>query len=191
HPAAAGPDGVHLPLGIEGDGLGVAMARLRPGQPFVVCGAPGSGRTTALAVLRASALAAGCAVAEAGPHLERLVAERSEEGGPWRPPLVVIVDDADRVDDPAGALAALAAGGHPMAHLVAAAPPEAVRASFGHWTTGLRRWGHGLVLRPRSDLDGDVLGIPLLPRGPVSLTGVGRGVLVTAGEAVPVQVATP
>ncbi|MEO5679517.1 MAG: FtsK/SpoIIIE domain-containing protein, partial [Acidimicrobiales bacterium] len=167
HPAAAGPDGVHLPLGIEGDGLGVAMARLRPGQPFVVCGASGSGRTTALAVLRASALAAGCAVVEAGPHLGRLVAERSEEGGPWRPPLVVIVDDADRVDDPGGALAALAAGGHPMAHLLAAAPSEAVRASFGHWTSGLRRWGHGLVLRPRSDLDADVLGVPLLPRGPV------------------------
>ena len=187
HPAA-GPAGLRLPLGRDGRDLGVAAARLRPGQPFVVCGSHGTGRSTTLAVLRRSAEAAGCVVVGAGPDLAGQLATGSGGGGP---PLVVVVDDAERSDDPDSALAALAAGRNPGAHLLAAVPPEALRSAFGHWTSELRRAGAGLVLRPRSDLDADVLGIPLLPRWPVPLTGPGRGVLVAGGEAIPVQVAQP
>lgn len=187
-PPGAGPEGLRLPLGIDGRDLGVALALLRPGQPFVVCGPPGSGRTTALAALSRAAEAAGCTATGAGPGLaDRLVDRACSDP---RPPLVVVVDDADRTDDADGALAALATGRHAFAHLFAAVPPEALRSAFGHWTADLRRSGAGLVLRPRSDLDGDVLGIPLLPRWPMSLTGPGRGVIVADGEAVPVQVAT-
>jgi len=188
-PPAAGPAGLHLPLGLDGRHLGVAAARLRPGQPFVVCGPPGAGRSTTLAVLRRSAEAAGCVVLGAGPDLARRLADGAGQGG--RGPVVVLVDDAEGVDDPHGACAALVAGRHPSAHLIAAVPPDALRSAFGHWTSDLRRSGSGLVLRPRSDLDADVLGIPLLPRWPVPLTGQGRGVLVLDGEAVPVQVARP
>ncbi len=188
-PAAAGPEGLQLPLGIDGRDLGVAAARLRPGQPFLICGSPGTGRTTALGALRSAAEAAGCSVIEAGPGLAGRLAEGA--GPSSVGPLVVVVDDADRVDDADGALVGLATGRHPQAHLIAAVPPEAVRAAFGHWTAELRRSGTGLVMRPRSDLDGDVLGIPLLPRLTVSLSGPGRGVLVVGGEAIPVQVAMP
>ena len=184
HPARAGRDGLELPLGVDGRDLGVAVVRLRPGQPFFVCGPPGSGRTTALATLRRAAEAAGCPVAEAGADLaERLAAP------PPAAPLVVVVDNADRVDDLDGALAQLATGRHTSAHVLAALPADAGRAAFGHWTGELRRVGAGLVLRPRSDLDGDVLGIALLPAWPMSLARPGRGVLGVAGQAVPVQVA--
>jgi len=88
-----------------------------------------------------------------------------------------------------GALAQLATGRHTSAHVLAALPADAGRAAFGHWTGELRRVGAGLVLRPRSDLDGDVLGIALLPAWPMSLARPGRGVLGVAGQAVPVQVA--
>ena len=185
---AAGPAGLHLPIGRDGRDLGVAAARLRPGQPFVVCGRPGTGRSTTLAVLRGAAEAAGCVVVRAGPDLARQLATGAGGG---LPPLVVVADDADRLDDPDGALAALAAGRHPSAHLLTAVPPDTLRSAFGHWTSELRRAGCGLVLRPRSDLDADVLGIPLLPRWPVPLTVPGRGVLVVEGEAIPVQVAQP
>jgi len=186
HPARAGRDGLVLPLGVDGRDLGVAVVRLRPGQPFFVCGPPGSGRTTALATLRRAAEAAGCLVAEAGAGAglaERLAAP------PAAAPLVVVVDDADRVDDLDGALAQLATGRHASAHVLAALPADAGRAAFGHWTGELRRVGAGLVLRPRSDFDGDALGIALLPVWPMSLTRPGRGVLGVAGQAVPVQVA--
>jgi len=189
-PASSGPDGLRLPLGIDGRRLDIAVAHLRPGQPLLICGPPGAGRTTALAVVGAVAQAAGCAVMVAGPGLsERLASHHS--AATESPPLVVLVDDADRFDDADGALAALTGGRHPGAHLVAAAPLAAVRSAFGHWSAGLRQAGAGLVLRPRSDLDADVLGVPVLPRWPVPLACPGRGVLVTGGEAGPVQVAVP
>lgn len=183
-PARSGSHGLQLPLGVDGHTLGVAVVRLRPGQPFFVCGPAGSGRTTALATLRASAEAAGCSVTEPGPGLADRLAAPSTDA-----PLVVVVDDADREVDVDGALAQLAAGRHASAHLLAALPRDAGRTAFGHWTGELRGIGAGLVLRPRSDLDGDVLGIALLPRWPVSLTTPGRGVLGVDGHAVPVQVA--
>lgn len=186
--AQAGPDGLRLPLGIDGRHLGVAVARLRPGQPLVVCGPPGSGRSTALTVLRRAAEVAGCQVLDPGPGLAARLADATAAG---HRPVAVVVDHADRTDDPDGALAELAAGRLPSAHLVAAVAHDALRTAFGHWTADLRRAGSGLVLRPRSDLDADVLGVPLLPRWPVSLSGPGRGVLVIEGEAVPVQVALP
>jgi S-DNA-T family DNA segregation ATPase FtsK/SpoIIIE len=123
-------------------------------------------------------------VAPADERLSERLATRLAEG----PPLVVLVDDADRAPDHDGVLADLVAGRHPSAHVVAAAG-EAVRSGFGHWSADLRRASAGLVLRPRSDLDADVLGIPLLPRWPVPLTTPGRGVLVVDGDAAPVQVA--
>jgi len=190
HSPRADADGLHLPLGVEGLGLDIAVARLRPGQPFLICGPPGAGRTTALAVVAEGATQAGCDVVTADSELAERVASRTAAGADG-PPLVVLVDDAERVADPDGILAGLAAGDHAAAHLVATAPPDAVRAAFGHWSAGLRRAPAGLVLRPRSELDADVLGIPFLPRWPVPLSGLGRGVLVVDGEALPVQVATP
>lgn len=185
-PAYAGPDGLRLPLGIDGRNLGVAVARLRPGHPFLICGPPGSGRSTALATMAAAARAAGCEVVGADAFLGPRIAAAAEGDSP----LVVLVDDADRVSDPGGILANLAASKDGNVSLVAAVPPEAVRSAFGHWTVDLRRAGAGLVLRPRSDLDADVLGVPLLPRWPVTLSTPGRGVLVSDGEPIPIQVAT-
>jgi len=181
-------DGLHLPVGIDGRTLEVAVAKLRPGQPFLICGPSGAGRTTALAVVAASARCAGCEVVVADAGLAEKLADSSRPKE--APPLVVLVDDADRAADEDGALARLAGGHHPGACLVATARREAVRGAFGHWSADLRRAAAGLVLRPSSDLDADILGVPLLPRWPVPLTGPGRGVLVLDGEALPVQVAT-
>ena len=185
--SGGGGEGLCLALGIDGRHLDVAMVRLRPGQPFVAYGPPGSGRTTALATVAASARTAGCEVATAEGLADRLEQRAAATVAP--PPLVVIVDDADRVPDHDGLLARLAAGSVPGVHVVASASADAVRGAFGHWTSELRRAGAGLVLRPRSDLDADLLGIPLLPRWAVPLGAPGRGVLVVDGEAAPVQVA--
>ena len=179
---------LRLPVGIDARDLGVAVARLRRGQPFLVCGPPGSGRTTALAAVGAAATAHGCEVVDADAALGERLASRQLD---VRCPLVIIVDDADRRPDPDGTLAELADGRHLGAHLVAAATTDVLRSAFGHWTTGMRRSGAGLVLRPRSDLDADVLGISVLPRSPVALLAPGRAFLVHGGEAVPVQVGMP
>lgn len=184
---SAGASGLRLPLGIEGRGLDVAVARLRPGQPFLVCGPPGSGRTATLATVAAAAHEAGCAVVTAGADLAERVAAAAHLAAPT---LMVLVDDAERVADPDGSLALLAAGRHAGAHLVATATHEGVRGAFGHWSAELRRTRCGVVLRPGFELDADVLGVPVLPRWPVPLTTAGRGVLVNDGDATPVQLAT-
>ena len=101
---------------------------------------------------------------------------------PGRPALVV-VDDAELVDDPDGLLAALAAGNSAL--VLAAARPDGLRQAYGHWTGVLRRSRTGLVATGGSDLDGDLLGAVLPRRTPIAprpglmwLVGVGRPRLV-------------
>lgn len=81
--------------------------------------------------------------------------------------LLVLVDDAEMVDDPDGRLAALAAGGRANTWIVAAGRPDALRQLYGHWTTVVRRSRSGLVLTGGNDLDGDLLGVVLPRRTPV------------------------
>ncbi len=82
-------------------------------------------------------------------------------------PLLLLVDDAEMVDDPGGRLAALAAGGRPHTCMVVAGRPDALRQLYGHWTTVVRRSRCGVVLTGGSDLDGDLLGVVLPRRSPV------------------------
>ena len=102
---------------------------------------------------------------------------------------LVLVDDADLVDDPSNALGTLATSARSGLHLVAAGRADRLRATYGHWTTNLRSSGVGLVLRPDLDRDGDLWGIRL-PRDVESRRGDGRGLLVADGEVELVQVAT-
>jgi len=89
------------------------------------------------------------------------------DGLPPSGPLLLMVDDAELVDDPGGRLAALAAGGRPNTCIVAAGRPDALRQLYGHWTTVVRRSRCGVVLTGGSDLDGDLLGVVLPRRTPV------------------------
>jgi DNA segregation ATPase FtsK/SpoIIIE, S-DNA-T family len=104
-------------------------------------------------------------------------------------PTVLLVDDAERVDDD-GTLAALVASGHPALHVVAAGRPDVVRSIYGHWTSAVRRSRLGMLLQPDVDLDGDLLGA-VLPRRQVVAPLPGRGHLVVDGRAGLVQLAAP
>jgi S-DNA-T family DNA segregation ATPase FtsK/SpoIIIE len=100
--------------------------------------------------------------------------------------LIVVVDDAELVDDPSGCLAALAGGRDAI--VVAAGRGEALRSVYGHWTAALRRQRRGIVLCPSADVDGDVLGVVLPRRAGLARTP-GRGYWVGGGEARLVQLA--
>ncbi|CAN5640155.1 hypothetical protein BH20ACT2_BH20ACT2_26060 [soil metagenome] len=102
--------------------------------------------------------------------------------------LVVLVDDADTVDDAEGVLASLLAGRAPDVHVVAAARADTLRTLYTHWTKALRASKVGVLLRPDPDLDGDLLGTRLPRRSTVPL-GVGRGYLVVGGDVELVQLA--
>jgi S-DNA-T family DNA segregation ATPase FtsK/SpoIIIE len=204
---APGPGAVlAVPVGVSGRDLGPARLPLGPGDHVLVTGPARSGRSTALATLAAALRRCrpGVAVTVVAPrpsplrHLgwaERVVTGEGELGALATAvaaapgPQVVLVDDADFLDDPDGALAGLARLARPDLHLVAAGRPDALRALYGHVTAEVRRSRLGLLLAP-ADGDGDLLGLPTLRpgRGPFP---PGRGLLVVAGAAEVVQVATP
>ena len=106
----------------------------------------------------------------------------------WPAPTLLLVDDADTVDDPDGLLALVVARRDPALHVAVAGRPDALRSQFGHWTAGVRKHRVGVLLRPDVDLDGDLLGVRL-PRRAAVPWRPGRGYLVVDGEPRLTQVA--
>lgn len=167
---------------------------LHDGEHALVLGPPRTGRTCTLAALGAAARGAGIevvVVADRPGDLARLlavepvpVAEVGVADGRRR---LLLVDDADRVSDPSGLLAGLAAGGDGSCHLVASVTAERLRSSYGHWLSEMRTCRTGVLFRP-GPLDGDLLGAALPAR--LELPPVpGRGLVVADGAAAAAQVA--
>jgi S-DNA-T family DNA segregation ATPase FtsK/SpoIIIE len=119
---------------------------------------------------------------------EEVAAVLDPAAGDGRPQLVLI-DDADSVDDFDGTVARLLALSRPDLHVVAAGRPDALRSLFTHWTVTLRRSRTGLLLRPEPALDGDMVGATL-PRTPVG-PRPGRGYVCDGGGVELVQAAWP
>jgi S-DNA-T family DNA segregation ATPase FtsK/SpoIIIE len=98
------------------------------------------------------------------------IAEAIEDGSRDAPSrdTLLLVDDAELTDDPTGALTALIRrrGGDLL--VVAAAKPDALRQSYGHWTSVIRRSRLGIVAAAGGELDGDLLGVTLPRRLPTS-----------------------
>jgi S-DNA-T family DNA segregation ATPase FtsK/SpoIIIE len=102
---------------------------------------------------------------------------------------VILIDDAEALDDPAGAIERLLKQRLPDVHLIAAGRADTLRSAYGHWTQEVRRSRSGVLLRPDIDLDGDLLGVRLPRRAPVAIT-VARGWLVNDGGVELIQAAT-
>jgi S-DNA-T family DNA segregation ATPase FtsK/SpoIIIE len=191
-----------LPIGIGSRDLGPAGWHVHAGEHVLVLGPPRSGRTSALlAVARivrrhrpdvAVVAVTGSRLAgDRVPVDARVPCERLEELDAWvsRGPLVVLVDDAERVDDPLARLAALADAHLPDVLVVAAARADAVRSQYGSWVRQLRSSRLGLLLQPDPETDGDVFGVRLPRHAPVRF-GPGRGYLLDGGGLDIVQVAS-
>jgi len=85
-------------------------------------------------------------------------------------PVLIAVDDAELVPDVVDplSLAALAATRRSGLTVVATGKPDALRQSYGHWTSVVRRSRLGLVLAACGDLDGDLLAAALPRRRPLA-----------------------
>ena len=83
-------------------------------------------------------------------------------------PVLLVVDDAELVDDPTGWLAAAVGARRPGLTVVAAARPDALRQRYGHWTLGVRHSRLGLVAAGGGDTDGDLLSAVVPRRSPVA-----------------------
>lgn len=207
-PVADPEEGFAVPLALSGATLAPTGWRLAAGEHALVLGAARTGRSSVLAALaevasvcrpgtvvtaltpRRSGLRGAAGVHReltdcSGPALEALVETVLDDARPQ----LLLVDDAEHVDDPLGSLARLLRARRPGDVVVAAARTDALRGAYGHWTGEVRAARHGLVLRPR-DGDLDLFGC-VLPRGLPRVWPPGRGVLLVDGEPELVQVVLP
>jgi DNA segregation ATPase FtsK/SpoIIIE, S-DNA-T family len=164
-PAVVDPD--DLPAG-DGDGLVVGLAAddLLPtalcvpaGDHVFVGGAAGTGKTTTLHRLVAAWRATHPNGRVVAVDRQRPLATDAVGGDAG--PMLVVVDDADRVDDADGRLAAIVTGRLPGLTVVAAARVEAVRSAYGHWVRDVARSRCGLIMTGPGDVDGELLGATL------------------------------
>ncbi|MCQ3810562.1 MAG: hypothetical protein KTV68_08420 [Acidimicrobiia bacterium] len=197
-PACLKSSPVHLPLGLSDDSLSPIGLTLYPGEHALILGPARSGRSAALALLAALAADGGGQVIAlanqesplaASPNVnlvtdvgELLAAVQSAE-----PPTLVLIDDAETVGDPDGALKSLAANSRPGLHIVAAGRADRLRTAYGHWTAEIRFSRTGVLLQP-SPLDGDLFTIQL-PTRPTLPSLPGRGYLIQNGQPSIIQIA--
>lgn len=171
--------GVVLPVGVAFDDLATASLDIADGEHVLVLGPARSGRSSALLRLAAAwqSVHPGRPVHVVAPRRSPLRdagqfaqtldgvldAVLASEAGPT----LLVVDDAELVDDPDGRLAALLSERRPGHLVVAAGRGDAIRQSYGHWTTVVRRSRRGLVMAAAGEVDGDVLGVALPRRIPI------------------------
>ena len=203
--ACVGADSWFLPLGLGDDHLEPVGFALRVGEHALITAPGHAGKSIALRTIGGLARTRGATVSVLGfrktpvtasgdlaavctspADLPAFVAKvrALSTGGPH----LLLVDDAETVDDPDGLLAALASERIDNLRIVVAARADILRSKFGHWTVEVRRSRTGLILRPVVDLDGDLWFTTLPRRGPSRFRD-GLGYLLSSAPAQLVQVA--
>ena len=187
---AGGADGLlgGLLVGIAADDLQPAVLQLPVGDHVFIGGASGTGKSTVLRQLE-------CAWSRRNPtgvivHVDRRHPLDRSAGFDEADvsPVLVVVDDADRVDDTDGHFAAIVAGRRPGVTVLAAARLEAVRVAYGHWVREVARSRCGMIMTSAGEVDGELLGATL-PRRSVIPPRPGLGWLIDAQGHRLVQVA--
>ena len=197
-------DPLFIPIGIGNESLEPAGFELYEGDHAMIAGPPRTGRTTTLLVvaevlselypeleligmtMRRSALRDSPAlsrVVTSSDALPELVAELRAAGQTK----ILLIDDADVIDDPTRALSDLFQGPLPNLHAVVAGRTDALK-QLGHWSVGVRRARVGMLLQPDVMMDGSLLGVTL-PRRPTPPVRPGCGFRVDASGFELVQVA--
>jgi S-DNA-T family DNA segregation ATPase FtsK/SpoIIIE len=194
-----------LPIGIGNSTLTAASFQVFEGDHMVIAGPPRAGKSSVLEVmafvakrarpeimvsaiaLRGSPLRGASGIDHLATSREDIAAVLDRIAGDTDAQLVLI-DDADGLDDADGRIARLLSAERNNVHIAIAARADALRRLYGHWTQTIRRSRLGLLLRPDLDLDGDLLGV-VLPRRQSLPATVGRGYLVCGGDIELVQAA--
>jgi S-DNA-T family DNA segregation ATPase FtsK/SpoIIIE len=209
-PASVGGEPWQIPVGIRETDLQPQYLELYEGEHALIAGPARSGKSTLLLAIaeslrsssntgptvqvwgscdRRSPLAGSPLldrVAVGTDELPALIAEARMQTGP----LVIMVDDAERIDDADQALTNLINAGLPNVFVVAAGRSDDLRSLYSHWTKAVRKSRCGVLLQPNVDYDGELLGVTLPRRAPVAMTP-GRGYACVAGGMALVQTSSP
>ncbi len=192
-------ESIELPVGIDEETLAAFVARLKPGQHVLVAGPSRSGKTTFLGALREMcerALAVFVVCSHSSPLRDmgdaRVAVTTEAISGLVRflrsqsTPSLLLIDDADEIDDECGELEQLLRQTPVGLTIIAAGHSSRLRQRYGHWSAGVRDSRCGLLLQPDADYDGELLGVRL-PRSPPIAMTEGRGYWCEQGQATLVQ----
>ncbi|MEM9515762.1 MAG: FtsK/SpoIIIE domain-containing protein [Actinomycetota bacterium] len=170
-------NGLELPVGLAADTLEPAVLTVPSGDHVIVLGGARSGRSSALQTLAAQwhRATAGRVVCVVGRDPTELIDAALADGDD---PVLLMIDDAERIDDPRSLLTAIANGRRDNnVTIIAAARLDAVRGAFGHWTRDVARGRCGVVMSSPGDIDGELLGCTL-PRRSIIAPRPGLGWVV-------------
>jgi len=194
-----------LPLGISDNTLAPTGLRMAEGEHILIVGAPRSGKSTTLEAVAAMVAAAHPEVVitaiatrrsplQEAPEIRRLVKTAGDIDGAVSElladpaPQLVLIDDADGVDDtPSESLAKLVATTRGDVHIVAAGRGDALRSNYIHWSVKIRSSRQGLALKP-DDMDANLWNSQFPREKPPSFPA-GRGYLVVDGVPELIQAA--
>ncbi|WP_147918245.1 FtsK/SpoIIIE domain-containing protein [Ruania zhangjianzhongii] len=183
----APPGRAALALGRGGDDASWLHRTMDRGDTWLVCGPPGSGRSSALAAITAQLTGHGWQVFQGGEPLSSQSADAlAPSGRETGAPQVLVIDDADRLPGAAAEHWAAFLDERPGVCVLGSARAESLASSFHPLAMRLREPDLSLVLadpRPaHASLDLRSVQDPV--------TRPGRGVLVDSTGAVPLQVTT-
>ena len=200
--AATGTEPWSIPVGFTDSNLAPAALKLYEHEHALIAGPPRSGRSSALVAIAATVLAGMdpptmVAFAPRRSPLRDLPApvvvcsdyadlERTLD--PIGGRVLLLVDDADTVNDALGVIDRWIAKSGAGRHVIAAGRNDGIRRQYGLWTQKVRDGRCGVLLVPDHELDGDLLGVAL-PRQHRMAPVPGRGYLVTDGALDGVQLA--
>lgn len=206
-------------VGVGGDSLAALGPDLGTSVPaFVVAGPGGSGRSTILAAMARSLLAAGTRLVLVTPRPSPLRSFASCDGvaatftgaslgedelgrllAAVEEPVAVLVDDAEllRDCDASGELSRIVVGGQPdpspdfrRALVLAGDPESGLCAGFGGWQVDAKRARRGALTAAASVADGELIGVRLT-RGQAGQRARPGRCLLNAGDGHLVTVTVP
>jgi S-DNA-T family DNA segregation ATPase FtsK/SpoIIIE len=193
-----------IPIGVGDRELAPVGLNLYAHEHALITGPPRSGRSDALCAIAQAVLASGNppAVVAFAPRRSPVrelpapvtvvtnYADLNDVLGAVDGRVLVLIDDAETVEDDLGVLDRWLSKADAGRHLVAAGRADSIRRTYGSWTQRVRDGRCGVLLVPDHDLDGDLLGV-VLPRQDRMAPVPGRGYLVANGSVDGVQVARP
>lgn len=180
------PDSIPLWIGIGNDESVPVSFPLGPRGVSIIIGSHGSGKTSVLASLKSLHPQVPWVFPGVGSTAGAFWATvaRSATTGSLDPASILIVDDADLLD-PEGRAALAALAGRTRGVILTATSGPALLQRLP-LAAEVQASGMGLILAPRTPLDGDILGVRLeIETSPRA----GRGVIVRGNRVVQVQVA--
>jgi DNA segregation ATPase FtsK/SpoIIIE, S-DNA-T family len=191
-----------VPIGIADESLQAAFLSAHAGEHLLVCSPARSGRTSTLLSIGAQSRMCGATVVVLAPERSVLhehfvgsrrffpnqISELCTEIGQLdeaQTPTVLLVDDAELIDDVATQLERLITGATESLFVAAAVRADYLRTNYSHWTRSIRRSRLAVLLQP-TDTEAEFVGYPIPRRSPLPK---GRGYLCDSGTLQLVQFA--